>query len=342
MREIIGIFLLVLLTFSAFGLVSATASGSNITFEDRTYVNQGWGSTQYEPYISLTGNNHYIIVAGGPNYDYEIRINLYNKVWELVATGDMPNEGIQFSLYFQYRAHRGNTQIYNSIVTVTGEGVASILEGVGGYDSSSINEVRVTHYTILEDTETSNDPFRSSGVNSGPVYDIGPAPAPDVGSGSDYGVGSGPDVGYSSGPGADVGGGSDVGYGSGPGADVGGGSDVGYGSGPGADVGYGSGPGADVGYGSGPGADVGPGAESVPDAPVVEETDDDEYYEKYLQVRPRPPQNTDDSNDLASNDSETGAFEEKAAIAEMEETGLPFAIVLILVVIGLVAIKIRR
>ena len=386
MREIIGLFLSVFLIFSAIG----TASASNISFEGRTPVSHGWGSTEYEPYITLTGNNNYIVVAGGPNYDYEVRINLYNKVWEIVSTGDIPNEGIQFTLYFQYKPHGGYTQIYSTLVTVTGEGVAPILEGVNGHGSSSINTVRVTDYTILGDIETDNKPGGDLGMDpgtgggsdtddeSGAGSDVGTGGGSDTDGGSGTGTGGGSDTDDGSGAGSDVGtgGGSDTDGGSGTG--TGGGSDTDGESGAGSDVGTGGGSDTNGGSGTGTGdgsgisdgdsgtgggsdTDGGSGAgvgSGINDGPSTNDNDsgyvggyvvdeeDEEDYAKHLDRHPNTSRNdADDSNEsnvLDSKNNENDVTEEKIVVAGMEETGLPFAIIAILTVIGLFVIKIRR
>ena len=322
MREIIGLFLSVFLIFSAIG----TASASNISFEGRTPVSHGWGSTEYEPYITLTGNNNYIVVAGGPNYDYEVRINLYNKVWEIVSTGDIPNEGIQFTLYFQYKPHGGYTQIYSTLVTVTGEGVAPILEGVNGHGSSSINTVRVTDYTILGDIETDNKPGG----------DLGMDPGTGGGSDTDDESGAGSDVG--TGGGSDTDGGSGTGTGDGSGI-----SDGDSGTGGGSDTDGGSG--AGVGSGINDGPSTNDNDSGYVGGYVVDE-EDEEDYAKHLDRHPNTSRNdADDSNEsnvLDSKNNENDVTEEKIVVAGMEETGLPFAIIAILTVIGLFVIKIRR
>jgi hypothetical protein len=332
MREIIKICIFILLIFSAIGIVSA----ANISFDNRTLVSQGWGSTEYEPYVSLSGNNNYIVVAGGPNHDYEVRINLYNKVWELVATGDIPNDGIQFTLYFQYKPHGGNTQIYNTIVTVTGEGTVPILEGVGGTGSSSINQIRVTSYTVLGDIETTDNHDRGFimgvGPDSGADNDVEAPVTDDSNTNSNDNTNTNTDT--NSDTNTDTNADTDTNTGTETDTDTSADTPVTDNSNT----------------NSNDNTNTNTGTNTGVETPITDETNDEESYEKHLDIEPHFPQNNanisnavaDESSVLEANNDESVVAERRTAVADMKKTGLPLAILAILAIIGLVAIRIRR
>ena len=291
MREIIGILLLIFLIAGSIAMVSAnTESHSNITFGDRHRVGNGWGHVESNITGQLASNNGHLIVAGGPNYDYEVRIVSYNnRPWQIVATGNIPNEGIEFTLYLQYIANQGAGHIYNTRIIVNGPYTVDILNGIGG--TGSIDQVRVSESIISTTPPIDNDTTPpTDNDNTNQDEDTGTDKEPE----------------NNTTPPTDN-------------------------------------------DNTNQDKDVGTDSEVKNDNPVVEDSNEinnnAEEEEKYLALPPRPPQNNVDSNEsnvLGQNNVERDEVEYVDALAEMQETGLPFGIIAILVILSLFAIKRKR
>ena len=83
----------------------------------------------------------------------------------------------------------------------------------------------------------------------------------------------------------------------------------------------------------------------VPPTGEPDEVVNDEEYEKYLVVRPHPPQDDTDFNEsdvLGQDNEEKDVTEYVGALADMKNTGLPIIVLLLLLVAGFVTVKIKK
>ncbi|MCL2687237.1 MAG: hypothetical protein FWE58_01715, partial [Methanobrevibacter sp.] len=151
MREII--ITLLFLTLISLSIGTAFAEDDNIVIvEKEPTINNGWGTSAEGGYLKLNANN-YIVVAGGEGYDFEIRVISHSeKELEIIATGNIPSNGITFRMYYQYNPQGGATSIYESTVLVTGEGSLLLRETTTG----RLNNVRVMAPDLSE-IETSDN-----------------------------------------------------------------------------------------------------------------------------------------------------------------------------------------
>ena len=140
--------------------IPAMAAGTgDITFGDPVRVGNGWGNVKVNFTAQITSNNDNVLVFSGTNYDndqpWEIRVITNNHgTWDLEATGAIPESGVFFNIYAQYKAPgTNNTKIYSMPVEVYGEGRVSIVDS-WGTGSDSINEVRFgQHNTYAPDPD---------------------------------------------------------------------------------------------------------------------------------------------------------------------------------------------
>ena len=130
---------------------SSAAYATEITFGDRNPFNEGWGSPETKRLQSLSSNNGELIVAKGDGYEVKI-VSSNNNEWNIIATGIMPITGLEFTLYYQSN-QQGNTEVFKTTVTVSGDGYRSvpIVEGITGTGSNSMNEVRVDTSILTDD-----------------------------------------------------------------------------------------------------------------------------------------------------------------------------------------------
>jgi len=160
MRKLLGILLLGIMIVGT----SSAAFATDITFGSEEFFSEGWGSPETKNLKKLSSNNDKITIAKGDGYEVKI-VSSNKEEWKIVATGVMPLSGIEFTLYYQYKA-QGNTQIFKTTVYVSGEGDTSvpIIESVTGTGSNSINEVRFNY--IPEENDNIEETIDTDDVNT--------------------------------------------------------------------------------------------------------------------------------------------------------------------------------
>ncbi|MCL2688125.1 MAG: hypothetical protein FWE58_06275, partial [Methanobrevibacter sp.] len=206
MREIISIVLFfTLITFSLTSVVAADAG--NIAFGEREEFNEGWGSFE-EDLMTLSANNDAITVAGGEGYDFEIRIISSNHdEWRIVATGNIPTEGIEFTLFYQF-SYQGSTHVFRTTVFVTGEGSVPIRHDITGTGPDSMNEVNVIPPILggnnnQEDDEEYPGDYTDPGNGTDPENGNGPGNGTEPENGNEPGNGTEPENGNEPGNGTE-------------------------------------------------------------------------------------------------------------------------------------------
>lgn len=139
-------------------MMPALAAGSgNIVIGDSVRVGNGWGNVKVNWSASITSNNADVVVFDDGDCQISVVTNNHGT-WDLVVTGSVPEGGIFFNIYAQYKAEGSNsTRIYSMPVEVYGEGRVSIVDS-WGTGSDSINEVRFGQFTATPRPDPEVDP----------------------------------------------------------------------------------------------------------------------------------------------------------------------------------------